>query len=117
MATSSHTTSVTAPGISSTDLITNVSINRNGDDILDASHLGQSDGAAPNTFESPFEGTVEVSISYIGDEIPEAGDSGALSVSGAISCSLSNVVCTSATISGTAGELITADVTYIEITS
>ena len=116
MATSSHTTSVTAPGISD-GLVTSVSINRNGDDVLDASHLGQADGATPNTIASPFEGTVEVSLSYIGDSIPSSGDEGALSISGAISVSMANCVCTSSSMTGTAGELITADVTYIEIES
>ncbi len=116
MATSAHTTSVTAPGISG-GLVTSVSVSRNGDDVLDASHLGQADGSAANTFASPFEGTVEVSISYIGDAIPDAGDEGAVSVSGAISVSLSNAICTSASITGSAGELITADVTFVEISS
>ena len=114
MATSAHTTSVTAPGISG-GLVTNVSVNRSGDDVIDASHLGQADGSAANTYPAAFTGTTEVSISYIGDSIPDAGDEGAVSVSGSISVSLANAICTSASITGSAGELITADVTFTEI--
>jgi hypothetical protein len=116
MATSAHTTSVTAPGITG-GLVTSVSVTRSGDDVLDCSHLGQAEGATANTFASPFTGTTEVSLSYIGDAIPDAGDEGAVSVTGAISVSMSNAICTSASITGAAGELITADVTFAEISS
>lgn len=114
MATGTQTTSVTGPGISG-GLVTNVSINRSGDDVLDASHLGQTAGSDANTFAAPFTGTTEVNVSYIGDSIPDAGDEGAVSVTGAISVSLSNAIVTSASITGSAGELITADVTFAEI--
>tara|TARA_B100001741_G_scaffold312063_1_gene314511 strand:- start:1029 stop:1382 length:354 start_codon:yes stop_codon:yes gene_type:complete len=115
MATSAHTTSVTAPGITSAALVTNVSISQNGDDPLDASHLGQSAGASAHFVASPFTGTVEVSISFIGTELPEAGDTGALTVTGGVAVSLSNCVCTSSTQTGNVGELITGDATYSEI--
>jgi hypothetical protein len=116
MATSAHTTSVTAPGISG-GLVTNVTVNRSGDDVIDASHLGQSAGSSANTYAAPFTGTTEVSISYIGDSIPDAGDTGAVTVTGSITVSLSNAICTSASITGSAGELITADVTFSEIST
>ena len=111
MATSSHTTTVTAPGISG-GLITNVQVSQSGDDVQDASHLGLADGSEALRYASPFEGTTEVSISYIGDSIPTAGDTGAVSVCGAISVSLANAICTSSSITGSAGELITADATF-----
>ena len=116
MASSSHTTTVTAPGISSA-LLTNVQVNEQGDDLLDASHLGQSDGSASNLVESPFDGYTEVSISYIGNELPSVGATGAVTVAGAVSASLANAVCTSASVTGTAGELITGEATYREIAS
>jgi hypothetical protein len=116
MATSAHTTSVTAPGISG-GLVTNISVNRSGDDVIDASHLGQASGSSANTFASPFTGTTEVSISYIGDSIPDAGDEGAVAVTGSITVSFANAICTSASITGSAGELITADVTFAEIST
>lgn len=116
MATSAHTTSVTGPGISG-GLVTSVSVNRSGDDVIDASHLGQSAGSSANNFASPFTGTTEVSLSYIGDSIPDAGDEGAVAVTGAITVSFSNAICTSASITGSAGELITADVTFAEIST
>lgn len=115
MANSSHTTTVTAPGIS-TALLTNVQINEQGDDLLDASHLGQADGSAANLVESPFEGYTEISISFIGNELPAIGASGAVTVTGAVSATLTNAVCTSASVTGTAGELITGEATYREVT-
>lgn len=115
-ATSAHTTSITAPGTSG-GLVTSVSINASGDDPLDASHLGQSDGSAANLFIHPLSGYTEVSVSYIGDSYPESGDTGSLSITGAISASMSNCVCTSASVSGSVGELITVDATYREIAS
>lgn len=114
MATSSHTTSITAPGISG-GLITSASVSNSGDDVLDCNHLGLSDGATNLAYAAPFTGTKEVSVSYIGDSYPESGDTGALSISGSISVSFSNCVCTSSSVSGASGELITADVTYREI--
>ncbi len=115
-ATSAHTTSITAPGTSG-GLITSVSINASGDDVLDASHLGQAAGSAANRFISPLTGYTEVSVSYIGDSYPESGDTGSLSVSGAISISMTNCICTSASVSGSVGELITVDATYRDISS
>ena len=114
MATSSHTTSITAPGISG-GLVTSVTVTNSGDDVLDCSHLGQSDGSAMLSYAAPFSGTREVSVSYIGDSYPESGDTGALSLTGAVTQSFTNCVCTSASVSGSTGELITADVTYREI--
>ena len=114
MASSSHTTTVSAPGITSA-LLTNVQVNEQGDDLLDASHLGQADGSNANLIESPFAGYTEVSISYIGNELPAIGATGGVTVTGAVSASLTNAVCTSASVTGTAGELITGEATYREI--
>ena len=115
--TSAHTTSVTGPGITSSDLITSVTISRSGAEILDASHLGLSAGSDALNYEGPFGGTNEVSVSYIGDSIPDSGDEGAVAVTGAISISFTNAVVTSSSVTGSVGELITADVTYKEIES
>lgn len=114
MASSSHTTTVSAPGISSA-LLTNVQVTSQGDDLLDASHLGQATGSEANLVQSPFDGYSEVSISYIGNELPGIGATGAVTVTGAVSVSLSNAVCTSASVTGTAGELITGEATFREI--
>jgi len=114
LATSSHTTSITAPGITG-GLVTSVSVTNSGDDVLDCNHLGLADGAANLNYAAPFTGTKEVSVSYIGDSYPESGDTGALSLTGAITASFSNCVCVSASVSGSTGELITAEVTYREI--
>lgn len=114
MASSSHTTTVSAPGIGSA-LLTNVQVNEQGDDLLDASHLGQADGSTSNLIKSPFDGYTEVSISYIGNVIPAIGATGAVTVTGAVTASLANAVCTSASVTGTAGELITGEATFREI--
>lgn len=114
MASSSHTTTVSAPGISSA-LITNVQVNSQGDDLLDASHLGQATGSESNLIESPFGGYTEVSISFIGNELPAIGATGGVTVGGAVSADLANAVCTSASVTGTAGELITGEATFREI--
>ena len=116
-ATSAHTTSVTGPGIATTDKITSVTITRSGGDPLDASHLGQSSGSAAALYEAPFSGTNEVSVSFIGNSIPDTGDEGAVAVTGAISISFANAVVTSSTVNGAVGELLTGDVTYREISS
>lgn len=116
MATSSHTTTVTAPGIG-TGLVTNVKVTQTGDDVIQASHLGQADGDPAYNVPSPFLGTTEVSISYIGDSIPTAGDTGAVTVTGAVSVSLANAVCTGSSVTGSVGELITADATFTLISS
>ena len=116
MATSSHQSTITAPGISG-GLITNIQVSQSGADVLDASHLGQAAGSAANRYASPFLGTLTVSVSYIGDSIPTAGDTGSVTVTGPTAVSLSNAVCTSSSITGSAGELITADVTYEAISS
>ena len=116
MATSSQNTTVSAPGISSA-LLTNVQVTSQGDDLLDASHLGQAAGSASNLIQSPFDGYTEVSISYIGNELPAVGATGGVSVTGAVSASLGNAICTSASVTGTAGELITGEATYREIQS
>lgn len=112
MATSSHQTTITAPGISNASLVTNIQVSQNGDDVLDASHLGLADGSDALTYAAPFTGTTEVSVSYIGDSIPSAGDEGAVTVVGAVNVTLTNAICTSASVTGSAGELITADATY-----
>lgn len=114
MAFSSHTTTVSAPGIGNA-LLTNVQVNEQGDDLLDASHLGQPTGESSNLIASPFGGYTEISISYIGNELPGIGATGAVTVSGAVSASLTNAMCTSASVTGTAGELITGEATYREI--
>ena len=111
MATSSHQSTITAPGVSY-GLITNIQVSQSGSDPLDASHLGQADGSAANRYPSPFLGTLTVSVSYIGDSIPTSGDTGAVTVTGPVAVSLANAVCTSSSVTGTAGELITADATF-----
>jgi hypothetical protein len=111
MATSSHQSTITAPGVSG-GLITNIQVSQGGSDPLDASHLGQADGSAANRYPSPFLGTLTVSVSYIGDSIPTSGDTGAVTVTGPVAVSLANAVCTSSSITGSAGELITADATF-----
>lgn len=111
MATTTESTSITAPGLTGA-LVTSISVTRNGSEVLDASHLGQAYGSAGNFYASPYLGTTEVSVSFIGDSIPDAGDTGALTVTGAISVSLANCLCTSASVTGSAGELITGDATF-----
>ena len=111
MATSSHQSTITAPGVSD-GLITNIQVSQSGSDPLDASHLGQADGSAANRYPSPFLGTLTVSVSYIGDSIPTSGDTGAVTVTGPVAVTLANAVCTSSSVTGTAGELITADATF-----
>lgn len=114
MASSSHTTTFTGPGLSNVT-ITNVQVTQTGADLLDASHLGQADGSYATLVASPYDGYTEVSVSYIGSGIPTPGQQGAVTVSGAVSANLSNAVCTSASVTGTAGELITGEATYREI--
>jgi len=111
MATSSQNSTITAPGVSG-GLITNIQVSQSGSDPLDASHLGQADGSAANRYPSPFLGTLSVSVSYIGDSIPTSGDTGAVTVTGPVAVTLANAVCTSSSVTGTAGELITADATF-----
>jgi len=111
MATSSQNSTITAPGVSGA-LITNIQVSQSGSDPLDASHLGQADGSAANRYPSPFLGTLSVSVSYIGDSIPTSGDTGAVTVTGPVAVTLANAVCTSSSVTGTAGELITADATF-----
>lgn len=114
MASSSHTTTFSGPGLSNVT-ITNVQVTQTGADLLDASHLGQADGSYATLVASPYDGYTEVSVSYIGSGIPTPGQQGAVTVSGAVSANLSNAVCTSASVTGTAGELITGEATYREI--
>lgn len=114
MAISSHTTTASGPGIGNVS-VTNVQVTQTGVDLLDASHLGQADGSYATLVASPYDGYTEVSISYIGSGIPTPGQQGAVTVSGAVSASLSNAVCTSASVTGTAGELITGEATFREI--
>lgn len=114
MANSSHTTTFSGPGLSNVT-ITNVQVTQTGVDLLDASHLGQADGSAATLVKSPYDGYTEVSVSYIGSSIPAPGQTGGVTVSGAVSASLTNAVCTSASVTGTAGELITGEATYREI--
>lgn len=114
MASSAHTTTFSGPGLSNVT-ITNVQVTQTGVDLLDASHLGQADGDLATLVASPYDGYTEVSISYIGSGIPSPGQQGAVTVSGAVAATLANAVCTSASVTGTAGELITGEATYREI--
>lgn len=116
MASSAHTTTFSGPGLSNVT-VTNIQVNQTGVDLLDASHLGQADGSLANLIPSPFDGYTEVSVSYIGESLPTPGQKGGVTVSGAVSATLSNAVCTSASVTGAAGELITGEATYREITA
>jgi hypothetical protein len=113
MPTSSQGTTITAPGLSGAT-VTNVQINAQGADPLEVSALSDTSGS--QTFiASPFIGFSEVTVSYIGDSLPASGSTGALAVSGAISISFANSVCTGSSFSGSAGELITGTATYRQI--
>lgn len=114
MAISSHTTTFSGPGLSNVS-VTNVQVTQTGVDLLDASHLGQADGTYATLVASPYDGYTEISVSYIGSGIPAPGEYGSVTVSGAVSATLANAVCTSASVTGTAGELITGEATYREI--
>lgn len=112
MATSSQGTTITAPGLSGA-LVTNIQVSSSAGDPLETSDLSIATGGSPTFIENPFLGANEVTVSFIGDNLPSGN--GALSISGAVSASFANCLVTSSSFTGTAGELITGTATFREI--
>lgn len=80
-------------------------------DLIDGSHLGIAAGGA-REYVGGFATDVEVSVDFIGSNAPSAGASGQLQFSGTFSGVSGNATCSTSTVTGSVGSLISGSATF-----
>jgi len=90
--------------------ITNFTVSET-QDLIDGSHLGIAAGGS-REYVGGFATDVEVSVDFIGANAPGAGMSGQLLFAGTYSGTSGNATCSSSTITGSVGSLISGSATF-----